>query len=65
WVLHSAPVRFSKKIYGETIEDDTHWHIHILPRITKIAGFEIGSGLYINPFPPEEIAEALRNVPTI
>ncbi len=65
WSLHSAPVRFNKKNHGETIEDDTHWHLHILPRITKIAGFEIGADLYINPSPPEEIAEALRDVSTI
>ncbi len=33
-----------------------HWHIEILPRLTHTAGFEWGSGLYINPLPPETAA---------
>ena len=45
---------------GETIEDDTHWHLHVYPRVTKIAGFEIGCGFYANPSPPEDIAQILR-----
>lgn len=61
WVLHTAPVRFNRKGHGETIEDDYHWHFHILPRWTRIAGFEIGGGFYTNPLPPEEAAEGLRN----
>ena len=34
------------------------------PRITRIAGFEWGSGFYINPTPPEEAARFLREVNT-
>ena len=37
-----------------------HWHIEIIPRLTKVAGFEWGTGLYINPVPPETCAEYLR-----
>ncbi len=37
-----------------------HWHIKILPRITTIAGFELGSGIHINPVSPEAAAELLR-----
>lgn len=33
-----------------------HWHIEVLPRLTRTAGFEWGSGLYINPMPPEQAA---------
>ena len=29
-----------------------HWHIEIIPRLTKVAGFEWGSGFYINPTSP-------------
>jgi UDPglucose--hexose-1-phosphate uridylyltransferase len=39
-----------------------HWHIEIVPRLTKQAGFEWGTGFYINPVPPEEAAEFLRSV---
>jgi UDPglucose--hexose-1-phosphate uridylyltransferase len=39
-----------------------HWHIEIIPRLTKVAGFEWGSGFYINPVPPEEAAAFLRDV---
>ncbi|GAW91592.1 galactose-1-phosphate uridylyltransferase [Calderihabitans maritimus] len=50
-VLHTAPYG-SDKMY--------HWHIEILPRLTKVAGFEWGTGFYINPTTPESSAENLR-----
>ena len=37
-----------------------HWHLEIMPKLTKVAGFEWGSGFYINPTPPEEAAKFLR-----
>ena len=37
-----------------------HWHIEIIPRITRVAGFEWGTGFYINPVPPENAAAFLR-----
>jgi UDPglucose--hexose-1-phosphate uridylyltransferase len=39
-----------------------HWYVAIIPRITKAAGFEIGSGMYINQTVPEESAAFLRQV---
>ena len=42
--------------------DYLHWYITIVPRISYAAGFEIGSGIYINPSLPEECAEFLRHV---
>ena len=39
-----------------------HWHLEIIPRLTPVAGFEWGTGFYINPVPPEDAAEFLRNV---
>ncbi|HYG75651.1 MAG TPA: galactose-1-phosphate uridylyltransferase [Planctomycetota bacterium] len=39
-----------------------HWHIEIIPRITRLAGFEWGTGFYINPVPPEDAAEFLRGI---
>ena len=39
-----------------------HWHIEIIPSLTKPAGFEWGTGFYINPVPPEEAAAFLREI---
>ncbi len=41
---------------------DFHWHIEIIPKLTKVAGFEWGTGFYINPTPPEEAARFLREI---
>jgi UDPglucose--hexose-1-phosphate uridylyltransferase len=38
------------------------WHIEILPRLVRPAGFELGSGMAINPVLPEEAARRLREV---
>jgi len=65
YVLHTAPnpvPRAGKPDYWGTIQYDFHWHIEIIPRLTKMAGFEWGSGLYINPTAPEEAAKYLREV---
>ena len=40
-----------------------HWYMSIIPRVTMMAGFELGSGMYINTGIPEESADFLRNVP--
>ncbi len=37
-----------------------HWHLELVPRLTVTAGFEMASGLYIDPLPPEEAARRLR-----
>ena len=52
-VIHSAPVQ-------EGPMEHYHWHVEFMPRLTKIAGFEWGSGFYQNPTPPEEAAMFLR-----
>jgi len=39
-----------------------HWRIAIMPRLPRIAGFEWGTGLYINPMPPEQAAGYLRDI---
>ncbi len=61
-LLHTAPFRRKRGRVGHwrTIEDDFHWHIELIPRLTRVAGFEVGSGFYINPTPPEEAATYLR-----
>jgi len=46
--------------FPEQDRDYYHWHIEIMPKLTKVAGFEWGTGFYINPTPPEEAADYLR-----
>jgi len=53
FVLHTEPLRSGGIKYF-------HWHFEIVPKLTSIAGFEWGSGFYINPMPPEEAAAFLR-----
>jgi UDPglucose--hexose-1-phosphate uridylyltransferase len=62
-VVHTAPFRKTKKGgYWTTIEEDYHWHIEIIPRLSGVAGFEWGTGAYINTMPPEDAAQYLREV---
>lgn len=53
YLLHNSPVRESNLPHF-------HWHIEIIPKLTRLAGFEWGTGLHINPTPPEEAAKFLR-----
>ncbi len=53
FILHTSPVKNS-------VDQYYHWHFEIMPKLAKVAGFEWGSGFYINPTPPEEAAEFLR-----
>ncbi len=39
-----------------------HWYVSIVPRVSKIAGFELGCGMHINPAIPEESAKFLQSV---
>jgi UDPglucose--hexose-1-phosphate uridylyltransferase len=63
-ILQTAPSRAGhhRSGYWDTIDQDFRWHIEILPRLTRTAGFEWGTGFYINPMPPEESANFLRSV---
>jgi len=44
-----------------SLADYYHWHIEIIPRLTTMAGFEWGSGAFINPTPPEAATRYLRD----
>jgi UDPglucose--hexose-1-phosphate uridylyltransferase len=50
-VFHTAPHHSRDATY--------HWHIHVTPRITSVAGFEQGTGVLINIVAPELAAQAL------
>jgi UDPglucose--hexose-1-phosphate uridylyltransferase len=54
-IIHSAPL-------SEETGSYFHWHVEVMPRISRVAGFEWGSGFYINPTSPEEAADVLRSV---
>jgi UDPglucose--hexose-1-phosphate uridylyltransferase len=55
YVIHTAPP-------GLPAPDRYHWQVEVLPKLTEVAGFEWGSGFFINPMPPEEAARALREL---
>jgi UDPglucose--hexose-1-phosphate uridylyltransferase len=55
FVIHTSPVDDEHKSYYL-------WHIQIIPRLTQAAGFELGSGIYINIALPEETAAFMRSL---
>ena len=56
YVIHSAP--------ENTVESlSYHWHLEILPQLTRAAGFEWGSGMHMNSVAPEDAARLLRDTP--
>jgi len=60
-MLHNAPVHMPPRLaeQGQSYQ----WHFEIIPKVTRIAGFEWGTGCYINPTLPEEAAAYLRRMP--
>jgi len=46
---------------NEWLHDRRHWHIEVLPRLSVLAGLELGAGIYVNTLPPEEAARRLRD----
>ncbi len=52
-MIHTSPLRDELNKYY-------HWHIEIKPKLSQTAGFEWGSGFYINPTPPEKAAKFMR-----
>ena len=52
WYLHTAP---------RGHHPDYHWHVEIVPRLSRVAGFEWGSGIFINDVVPERAAAELRH----
>lgn len=57
FMIHSAPMNSD----GAAAES-FHWHLEFMPKLTRIAGFEWGTGFYLVPTPPEVAAKFLREV---
>jgi UDPglucose--hexose-1-phosphate uridylyltransferase len=55
YIIRSAPIEDRDVKYH-------HWYVVIVPKLTTLAGFEIGTGIYINTTLPEQCAEFLRGV---
>ncbi|NJP06521.1 MAG: galactose-1-phosphate uridylyltransferase [Chloroflexaceae bacterium] len=55
FMIRSAPIRDSRSI-------SFHWYISLVLRLSRVAGFELGSGMYINPTVPEVCAAFLRDL---
>ncbi len=53
YMIHTAP-------FEDANANWYHWFVQIIPRLNMIAGFELGSRVFINTTPPEEAAEFLR-----
>ena len=56
YIIHSAP-------RGREGAEHLHWFLQLVPRLAGAAGFELGSGVFINILSPEDAAEALRRAP--
>ncbi len=55
YTIRTAPAECAGVMYY-------HWYLSLIPRLTRVAGFELGSGMFINTVLPEAAAEFLRNV---
>jgi UDPglucose--hexose-1-phosphate uridylyltransferase len=55
FIIHTIPLNGN----GDAA-DYYHWHVEMMPKLSRIAGFEWGSGFYINPTSPEKASGILR-----
>jgi UDPglucose--hexose-1-phosphate uridylyltransferase len=58
--VHQAPNPNQRHEAWANLEKSYHWHLEIIPVLTRVAGFEWGTGFYINPVSPESAAGFLR-----
>ena len=54
YIIHTAPIN------SDGGSEGYHWHIEFMPKLTRVAGFEWGSGFYVVATPPELAADYLR-----
>jgi len=56
YIIHSAPINSDGEV------EYYHWHIEFMPKLTQVAGFEWGTGFYIDPTSPEIAAKYLKEI---
>ncbi|MBM3244524.1 MAG: galactose-1-phosphate uridylyltransferase [Candidatus Omnitrophica bacterium] len=56
YIIHTSPIN------GDGGSDGYHWHLEFMPKLTRVAGFEWGTGFYLVPTPPELAAQYLKDV---
>jgi len=56
YIIHTSPINGDENI------ESYHWHLEFMPKLTRVAGFEWGTGFYLVPTPPEQAAEYLKAV---
>ncbi|MCX5706184.1 MAG: galactose-1-phosphate uridylyltransferase [Candidatus Omnitrophica bacterium] len=56
YIIHTSPIN------GDGDVDYYHWHIEFMPKLTRVAGFEWGTGFYIDPTSPELAAQYLKAI---
>ncbi len=47
-------------LWLHSFQDDGHWHLELVPRLSEFAGIELGMGVFVNTLVPEEAASRLR-----
>lgn len=60
YIIHTAPNMIPRRNHWHTLGEDFHWHIEVTPRLTRVSGFEWGSGFYVITTSPEDAAKYLR-----
>ncbi|MEJ2633922.1 MAG: galactose-1-phosphate uridylyltransferase [Calditrichia bacterium] len=55
FVIHTSPLQ-------DAAVDYYHWHIEFMPKLTRVAGFEWGTGFHINPTSPEDAAQYMKEI---
>ena len=56
YIIHPAPIN------GDGEVEYYHWHIEFMPKLTQVAGFEWGTGFYLDPTSPELAAGYLKAI---
>jgi UDPglucose--hexose-1-phosphate uridylyltransferase len=59
-VLRRLRVQLGTLPWNAWLHDGPHWHLELVPRLTVLAGIELGAGIYVNTMPPEQAAKNLR-----
>lgn len=59
-LIITSPAAVKGEFSDRQLKDGFHWHVQLIPRTTRFAGLEWGTGVSLNPLPPESAARLLR-----